>query len=294
MAQHWKSSWDAWCERLDRVVDVAKFYGAVDVMHGHHVFAKETLIPDAKELFEALVAFEAESRESLPIEVRNRLSKFIEKGRSIFGEYGTGVGPHEAALLLGTLGGIRSATAYYLRDPSLSARNDVERALVHLQRLIVASEHARDEWRCAFDRGELEAEKLGAVHLLQHGIWAFKADAITGGRTDLVLGHPLKEEEVQRSGSALVLTEWKRITDCDDPARKAHEAQVEAEKYSSGPLLGFELASTRYVILVSRGHLLPVPTLPATGPADYQVRNIAVEPESPSKVARKAVRKRKR
>ena len=67
------------------------------------------------------------------------------------------------------------------------AKSLVERAFIHLQRTIVVDHDIRKKWKSAFNTGEIACERLGAVHLLSHGIWAFKADAL-GERTDLILG----------------------------------------------------------------------------------------------------------
>jgi len=94
-----------------------------------------------------------------------------------------------------------------LADVQLPLRALSERAFQHLQRLIVVDDEVRRKWQAAFAKGEVECEKLGAVHLLGHGIWAFKIDA-SGGRTDLVYQEPagnlIKE---QQYAEGFVLTE---------------------------------------------------------------------------------------
>ncbi len=59
--------------------------------------------------------------------------------------------------------------------------------------------------------GETACEKLGALHLLSHGILAFKAYA-PGERTDLILGDRLVIDDDLIAGTeGIVLTEWKRV-----------------------------------------------------------------------------------
>jgi hypothetical protein len=79
--------------------------------------------------------------------------------------------------------------SFILSDVQESIRARSERAFSHLQRLIVADSAFRKKWGMAFDKGEVDCEKLGAVHFLHHGIWAFKVDA-AGARTDLVFQEP--------------------------------------------------------------------------------------------------------
>jgi hypothetical protein len=90
------------------------------------------------------------------------------------------------------------------------------------------------------------------VHLLVHGIWAFKVSS-TGERTDLVLGTRLVvDQKVIASAHGLVLTEWKLIRTGDSIEEKKTEAKNQASRYSEGSLGGFELASERYLILVGQ------------------------------------------
>jgi hypothetical protein len=58
-------------------------------------------------------------------------------------------------------------------------------AFEHLRRSIVVSQDAQKSWEIAFNEREATYEKLGAVHLLSDGLWAFKATA-TGGATGAV------------------------------------------------------------------------------------------------------------
>jgi hypothetical protein len=55
----------------------------------------------------------------------------------------------------------------------------------------IADSSIRQKWRNAFDEGEVACEKLGGVHLLLHGIWAFKVHT-PEERTDLVLQEPIR------------------------------------------------------------------------------------------------------
>jgi hypothetical protein len=87
------------------------------------------------------------------------------------------------------LAALEGEISYLLRDAEESIRSRAERAFVHLNRSIMVDANVRKNWTTAFTEGETECEKLGAVHLLSHGIWAFKVDA-AGGRTDLVYQEP--------------------------------------------------------------------------------------------------------
>jgi hypothetical protein len=66
----------------------------------------------------------------------------------------------------------------------------------------------------------------------------------------------------------------------------AGEALTQAKLYSEQPLAGFEVASIRYLILVSRKRL-PIPEAVVQNNVTYEYRNVAVQPDTPSVEARK-------
>ncbi len=118
------------------------------------------------------------------------------------------------------LAAFRASFEYHISDHSFTARRLSERAFIHLERTIMVDESARLRWQTAFNDREEAVERLGAVHLLQHGIWAFKADAV-GGRTDLVLGEPLTDlARAECAAEALVLVSEKAI---EVPADREYE-----------------------------------------------------------------------
>jgi hypothetical protein len=183
------------------------------------------------------------------------------------------------------LASFRAEFEYLLTDTEMVARSLTIRAFTHLQRSIVADGVIQKRWKEAFDNGELACEGLGACHFLSHGIWAFKTSA-TGERTDLVLGTPLRiEEDVRRAADALVLTEWKIVRGTGEVTSRADEAYQQAKRYSEGILAGFELASRRYLVLVSNDQVvLPGPR--SDGDTIYEYRNVAVCPRTPSTSSR--------
>lgn len=110
-----------------------------------------------------------------------------------------------------SLAAFETEMSFVLSDfqESIHARSEI--AFSHLQRLIAADPEFREKWKTAFkDQREEACEQVGAVHLLHHGIWAFKVNAAQE-RTDLVFQEPIEKlmDEV-RNVHGLVLTEWKR------------------------------------------------------------------------------------
>jgi hypothetical protein len=160
------------------------------------------------------------------------------------------------------------------------------RGFSHLQRSIVADESIQKKWIAAYKKGETACEKLGAVHLLQHGIWSAKINS-TGERTDLVLGEPLSStsmSEVESSAEGLVLTEWK-IASTSNSEQKYKEAMNQVKLYSQGSLASLELRRYRYLVVVSEQQVDVQPDLLDDG-VIYKHVNIAVKPLPPSKAAR--------
>jgi hypothetical protein len=152
-------------------------------------------------------------------------------------------------------------------------RNLVERAFTHLQYSIIADSHVRATWNSAFNEGEAACERLGGTHLLLHGIWAFKTNA-PGEPSDLVLGTRLEiTPQVERAAEGLVLTEWKVVREPKELTSKAAEAFIQARLYGMGSLAGFELATRRYLVIVSKDRLT-MPQSRFEGLVRYQYENV--------------------
>jgi len=180
------------------------------------------------------------------------------------------------------LAALEAEVSYLLADHQAGIQSLAERAFEHLQRLIVVDEFVAARWRRAWEAGEVECEKLGAVHLLSHGIWAFKVDA-KGGRTDLVYQEPLRDlRQATRSAEGLVLTEWKKLANGGNAERLFVAARTQAKAYAAGVLAGTELTRVRYAVLVSVNDVA-VPDDLIEGDLTYRHINITVSPRTPSR-----------
>jgi hypothetical protein len=190
-----------------------------------------------------------------------------------------------ARVLVLKLIGLGAEVSHALRDRLEQVRLASELAFQHLQRLLVVDAEFRRKWANAFKAGEIHCEKIGAAHLLWHGILAFKVDA-TGGRTDLIYQeHMLTDELAGVRG--LVLTEWKVAH--GDGAHEFSVAKSQAKNYATGVLGGLELASHRYLVVVTEKQVR-VPPDKVCQSVTYRHINIAVDPESPSKAAKRLAR----
>jgi hypothetical protein len=192
------------------------------------------LLNEAREIYAELRLFLDRHQPSLPPAAAGSLSNFLSTNATYFEAHQPVAGPHGMKILVPALAAIRSNLAYQLRDFSAAARHATERGLVHLQRSLVADPGLRQKWCDAFTSGELACEKLGAAHLLQHGVWAFKAHA-EGERTDLILGEPIENlSQVEAVAIALVLTEWKMV---GKPSESEKTARIGAKSLvNSGTL----------------------------------------------------------
>jgi hypothetical protein len=184
------------------------------------------------------------------------------------------------------LSSFRTEFTYLLSDEKeVLARSLVDRAFLHLQRCIVADPAFAQKWKEAFNHHETACEKIGGCHLLQFGIYAFKAQA-TGEQTDLILGTKLQiTPEIERAAEALVLTEWKLVRSPQERDAKIKEAYKQAKNYAMGSLAGFELELHRYLVMVS-SDALALPDDRLDGSLVYHHKNIAVSPGVPSQRAR--------
>jgi hypothetical protein len=173
--------------------------------------------------------------------------------------------------------------SYLLQNRQQLIRRLSERAFIHLQRSIAADPEIQAKWQAAFKR-ETDLERLGSVHLLLHGIWAFKADA--GARTDLIFGEQIETyAEELRAASGLVLTEWKKAKSPVEVDSRFAEARRQAQSYSQGPLAGIELTTYRYLVVVTEKQIRNSWDEVVDG-ITYRHINIAVDPDMPSVVAR--------
>lgn len=242
----------------------------------------EPLLTSIKHLFGEIDAFRQRHESSLPPAARQTLLDFLDNPTSqckitnVVGNYFR----LQAAII--ELCAMETELTHCLSDREVTVQRLVERAFLHLKRTLVVDEDAANRWQAALAVGETRVEKLGGVHLLSHGIWAFKSNA-DGERTDLILGHVLSNDrEVAEVAAGLVLTEWKVARDAASAAAQWAHALYQARRYTAGALAGYELRSVRYLVLVTRDHVIPPEDI-REGPAVFRHVNIPVSPSPPSR-----------
>lgn len=277
---NWQTEWKAISARIHGLAESVKIYQGLEQKDSYGI-GKNQLAPSGRGIYETIEIFIGKYKSVLPENMTTCFENFSKHYRSHFNvDTNNNAMANTLTILLVSL---QSELDYYLSDLSVIARRLSERAFIHLQRCIVADPDFKSRWKKAFfEEGETACEKLGAVHLLLHGIWPFKV-SVTGEETDLVFQDaPIASSEAERAAEAMVLTEWKIVRDQKDTENIAKAAKKQAERYKSGALGGLELTQYRYLVLVSEKNLPPIPDI-REGQTLYRHINIAVDPSMPSR-----------
>ena len=278
----WLDQWRALSARIEGLLEASRVFAHHYESAGRHDLFQvigKAFKPELASLHAELTAF-ARADHDLPREAVAALRDYQEHERHWDGAVNGGqvAGVVPIALL-------RPRFEYAIRDAETTGRTRTELAFEHLQRSIAVDPGIRERWREAFSVDEPACEKLGAVHLLSHGIWAFKVHA-GGAITDLVYAEPIQDEldQIQRTASALVLTEWKRVTDPDELAEMARQAREQTNRYKSGALGALELKRTRYVVLVTEREERPPSDQTTPDGVRFRHLTLAVNPQKASAV----------
>lgn len=250
-AMTWLSEWRALAARIEGLgvagSDLMRSFG----VRNTDPFSVVNVVirPSMAAVLNDLGAFRDRHRDLLPAAAIPLLDSVVGRFSSAMSGPGQS-GVEQATLqLVFALRAVRAELDYLFSDNEIAARRIVERAFLHLQRSLTADDDVRRRWAAAC--GEVDCEKIGALHLLAHGVWAFKAHT-AGARTDLILGRPISEREPRAADvEAFVLTEWKIATGPSDAIAKVDAAHTQLALYRQGALGGFELSTRRYVVIVA-------------------------------------------
>lgn len=284
----WRSEWSALSRRILGLLEAAKFHISCR-RHGMSAdpggVAGRYLLPSTQDIFKHLGQFRERHADTLPPPAITAFSGFLTTNSALF----SGSGDKDDVSLqlrVTALVALEAEISYHLADFRARAKRLSERAFTHLQRSIVADPDCAKRWRQAFDKGETACEQLGAAHLLWHGIWAFKGHS-KGERTDLIMGDVIRNySDIETVAEALVLTEWKKVTEKDELSKSIDKALGQAKLYAGGSLAGLELDTYRYLVLVTERALEMPNDIDDELGVTYHPINIAVDPLTPSHAAR--------
>lgn len=275
-----KTEWDALSKRIVGIVEASTFL--FQCRESDEAFSTNVLIETCKETAAAVksLSIYGDSLSTRAVDALHRFDKWWDETVKLNSSGFQGVMAYTTVLA-----SFRSEFDHLFADYESIIRSKVALAFLHLQRSLVVDEVLREKWNDAFKNpGELACEQLGAVHLLSHGIYAFKTDG-AGERTDLILGDRLVvNDDIIAGTSGLVLTEWKRIRDNDAPNAQRILAKNQASRYSEGLLAGFELCSERYLVLVGQKEFAVEP-YERDGAILYKSIPIVLNRDVPSKAA---------
>lgn len=288
---NWYHEWQSLCARIQGLLDAAIFFYSANERSSSDDFSirKKILLSNAEKIFIHLNAYQKKYEKALPNEAYESLENFLTEPnvKKFNFKPSQGQTRGHVQFALTSLAAFKSEFSYIIADTQAVALKITERAFIHLQRSIIADEEVRKKWKSAFSAGEIKCEKLGALHLLWHGVWAFKIDAV-GGRTDLILNEPLPDDSaIEESSSALVLTEWKIVRDNNALNPQIKAAHKQAKLYRSGILASIELTNYRYLVMVSEKNLA-IPKDIKEDTITYRLINLAVNPNLPSIEAKKS------
>lgn len=281
----WRDEWFQIEARVASLREAAGFLASALKVQSEDPYGsmKKFLLPEAKSLFDSIQDFRGRYAQILPESAANALEDFSQHDALFTPGQSDPLG--HLKIVVAALTAICGRVGYLIHESTEEIRSTVERAFVHLQYSLIADSDLRARWIAAFEKDEPACEALGAVHLLAHGIWAFKVHG-PGQRTDLVLQEPLTESAtVARAHAPFVLTEWKRVLTPGDAHAKRNEALRQATIYGREVLAALELGSTRYLALVSSDRLHDFDDETQDG-VQYRTINIAVSAATPSKAAR--------
>jgi hypothetical protein len=277
--------WKALSSRIRGLMEAGHLHAQYLAVRSSDTYGRgKRLREQGERILAALRAFRDSFQQVLPPPAVTAIDDFVGRTSTLINDTtGTPDSLQErvwAALVL--LAAFETEMSFLLSDVQESIRARSERAFSHLQRSIVVDEDVRAKWKRAFDDGEAACEKLGAVHLLLHGIWAFKVDA-AGARTDLVFQEPAGDFiAAQRYADGFVLTEWKKPAEDSQSDQRFNEARLQARRYAQGPLAATELTGYRYAVVVTRLQV-EIPEDLREGAIMYRHVNVAVASRVPSR-----------
>lgn len=285
----WLEQWLDLAARIDGLIRAGEFLASAinamqsDGIRGIDYFdcVKQSILPERDAIIVEIECLSKIYANVLPQQAFAALNEYVARNevkKQMSGVIGI--------QLLAPLASFRSQFEYLIRDAEVEGRSLTELAFEHLRRQLVVDKDIQMKWKKAFEERGTACERLGAIHLLSHGIWAFKFLAI-GGATDLVFGDPVEKYAViaRRTARAVVLTEWKLVESQDEIIIKAQEARKQAKNYSGGVLGDTELKRTRYVVLVCKSELTP-PDDVSDGLVTYRHVLLPTSPKNPSTMAR--------
>ncbi len=280
--------WTALATNMQQLVRAGELHARFLAIRSSDTFARAAYLGEQLEqVLAALESFVERYRQLLPSAAATVIADFVSRVAPLVRQTNVTADMRQEGLwaALVMLGAFEPQVTFLLSDVQQAFRIRSERTFALLQRKIVVDGEFRRKWRTAFDVGEVECEKLGAIELLGQGIYAFKVNA-EGARTDLVYPEAVGEQPPELGyADGLVLTEWKIAKPDTEAPRRFKEARDQARRYAQGALAGAELTAYRFAVVVTLDQV-SLPPDDVDGGVTYRYINIAIEPRTPSRARR--------
>jgi hypothetical protein len=224
-------NWAALAAQIKSLQRAGELYGLFQSYHTEDTYADGTFLREqCGPLVQSLEQFRQDFAGSLPSAAIARIDHFlgtriVQAAKDAKAEQ---IGAARGALV--ALAAFEAEITFLLAGRQEQIRARSERALLHLQRILAVDHDVSAKWKKAFEKNEVACERLGSVHLLSHGIYAFKVDAV-GARTDLVFNDPPSDAMLTQAVEGTVLTEWKIAKDAKDAIAAVRTARIQADLY---------------------------------------------------------------
>jgi len=177
--------WRMIASRIHGLVRAGELHARFLAIRGSDSYGRSKRLRDqSAEVLASIEGLRARFDSTLPKRAALAIDGFMSGTAALIREAGGSPDSNEERVWAGLvmLSAFETEISYLLSSPQERIRARSELAFSHLQRMITVDDDIRTKWGKAFDEGEVACEQLGAVHLLWHGIWAFKVDA-AGART---------------------------------------------------------------------------------------------------------------
>jgi hypothetical protein len=217
--------WRAISARIRGLAEAAQLHASFLLARSSDSYGRQKFLSkQCAEVLSDLQHFVADNERLLPQAVVTAIRSFDREWGNLFKEAAEtpDIKEERGRAVLVLLGALETQISFLLSDNQPAIRARFELAMSHLQRSIAVDEDLQSKWLTAFEEGEPTCEKRGAVHLLSHGIWAFKVQA---GRaiTDLVFPDRAAEVGVIRDEN--VTTTFFCVRDCAERHQATHNVE---------------------------------------------------------------------
>jgi hypothetical protein len=185
----WHQKWRVLCTRIDGLRQSGEYISnTLPIAPGDGFgIIRRWLAAELRAIVNELETFKDSLPNELPPAAIHELDRILK--RDWFTDRPEQI--NENLVSIGALITFRTSFDYLIQDTEIEARSRTELAFEHIRRILLIDNDVRQKWRDRYiENRETGCEKLGALHLLSHGILAFKISG-QGALQTLPLTSPL-------------------------------------------------------------------------------------------------------